>query len=67
MVRAIISLCASLDIAVTAEGVETETQSVWLAAEGSVEAQGYWFSRPIPADSVLTLIETLAHPAVLLG
>ena len=65
IVRAIISLCASLNIAVTAEGVETEAQSAWLAAEGSVEAQGFWFSRPIPADSVSTLIETLAHSTVL--
>jgi diguanylate cyclase (GGDEF)-like protein len=66
IVRAIITLCASLGIAVTAEGVETEAQSAWLVAEGSVEAQGYLFSRPIPAEAISALIETLRRPAALL-
>jgi EAL domain-containing protein (putative c-di-GMP-specific phosphodiesterase class I) len=66
IVRAVITLCASLGIAVTAEGVETEAQLAWLVAEGSIEAQGYLFSRPIPADAVPALIETLTRPAALL-
>jgi diguanylate cyclase (GGDEF)-like protein len=60
IVRAVMGLCASLGIAVTAEGVETEEQLEWLVAEGPVEAQGYLFSRPVPAEAVPALIETLA-------
>jgi diguanylate cyclase (GGDEF)-like protein len=62
IVRAVISLCASLGIAVTAEGVETQAQLAWLVGEGSIEAQGYLFSRPIPAEAISELIETLTRP-----
>ena len=67
IVRAVITLCASLGIAVTAEGVETEAQLAWLAAEGSIEAQGHLFSAPIPADAISGLIETLSCHTALAG
>jgi diguanylate cyclase (GGDEF)-like protein len=65
IVRAIITLCADLGIAVTAEGIETNAQLNWLAAEGPIEAQGYLFSRSVPAEDVPALIETLARDAAL--
>jgi hypothetical protein len=61
--RAVIDLCADLGIAVTAEGAETEEQLRWLVTAGSVEAQGYLFSRPVPAETVLGLIATLTAEA----
>jgi predicted signal transduction protein with EAL and GGDEF domain len=62
IVRAVIGLCAGLDITVTAEGVETEEQLDWLVAQPPVEAQGYLFSRAVPAEAVPNLIETLTYP-----
>ena len=56
IVRAVMGLCANLGIAVTAEGVETAKQLEWLAVEGPIEAQGYLFSRPVPAGAVPQLI-----------
>ncbi|MEO0995973.1 MAG: EAL domain-containing protein [Pseudomonadota bacterium] len=48
VVRSIIDMAHSLDMRVTAEGVETEEQASQLAAMGCDELQGYLFSRPYP-------------------
>ena len=50
IVGAIIDLCRSLGMRVVAEGVETS--EVWTALHrmGCDHAQGYWVSRPVPAD-----------------
>jgi len=45
IVRAIISLGASLGITITAEGVETEADLACLKDEGCDEAQGFLFSQ----------------------
>ncbi|MEO7322698.1 MAG: EAL domain-containing protein [Burkholderiales bacterium] len=50
IVSAIMAMARSLQIAVTAEGVETEQQLLYLRAEGCSEAQGFLFSRPLAAD-----------------
>jgi diguanylate cyclase (GGDEF)-like protein len=63
IVRAVMDLCAGLGIAVTAEGVETEAQLAWLIAEGPVEAQGYLFSAPVPAEMLPALIAKLERDA----
>ncbi|GJE39132.1 EAL domain-containing protein (putative c-di-GMP-specific phosphodiesterase class I) [Methylobacterium persicinum] len=56
IVRAVISLGASLGMTTTAEGVETEAQLARLRAEGCDEVQGFLFSRPVPIQDVAALI-----------
>ncbi len=60
IVGAIIALSNSLQLAVVAEGVETEGQFALLAQVGCTYAQGYLFSPPAPAASVPALLGPLA-------
>jgi EAL domain-containing protein (putative c-di-GMP-specific phosphodiesterase class I) len=55
-VRAVAALGASLGISTTAESVETAEQMGRIREEGCTEAQGYLFSRPVPASEVERLI-----------
>ncbi len=48
--EAIVRLGHSLHLDVMAEGIETEEQAEFFIARGCVEAQGFLFSRPLPAD-----------------
>ena len=48
IVRAIITMGLGLNLNVIAEGVESESQRVFLEALGCHEHQGYLFSRPLP-------------------
>lgn len=49
--NAILSLGQSLDLVVTAEGIERPGQLEWLRARGCHEAQGFLLSRPLsPSD-----------------
>ncbi|MFT7681664.1 MAG: EAL domain-containing protein (putative c-di-GMP-specific phosphodiesterase class I), partial [Moritella dasanensis] len=48
--RSVISLARELNITVTAEGVEEESQMKWLQAQQCDQFQGYLFSRPLPSD-----------------
>jgi diguanylate cyclase (GGDEF)-like protein/PAS domain S-box-containing protein len=52
IVKAIIDLAHGLDLTVVAEGVETEQQFHFLAAQGCDEFQGYLASRPLPAAEI---------------
>ena len=49
MVSAIIHLARSLNLTVTAEGVENDETRAALQRMGCDQAQGYWFAKPMPA------------------
>ncbi len=49
IVKAIVSLAKTLDLFVTAEGIEREGQLQWLKSFGCDEAQGYLLAKPLPA------------------
>ena len=50
IVSAIISLAKNLKLSVVAEGVEHEAQLDFLKKKGCDMVQGYYFSKPVPAD-----------------
>ncbi len=56
IVRAIIALAKSLDLDLIAEGVETNAQKEFLLANDCKKIQGYYFSRPISAENVHTML-----------
>jgi len=61
VVRAVISIGRSMQLKVIAEGVENASQLAWLQAEGSEEAQGYYFSRPLPVQGMTALLRQKAN------
>jgi EAL domain-containing protein (putative c-di-GMP-specific phosphodiesterase class I) len=55
--EAIIALAHSLRMDVIAEGVETKQQMEFLEGRDCFEMQGYYFSRPVPAEKILHMLE----------
>jgi diguanylate cyclase (GGDEF)-like protein/PAS domain S-box-containing protein len=58
IVRAIVSLGHSLELAVVAEGVETAEQLAQLRTEGCDQVQGYYFGKPMPAEDFVALVRS---------
>jgi len=61
-----LALGASLNLTVTAEGVEREGQLEWLRSRGCDEVQGFLLARPLSAEQLeeqfLTKLHTPAAP-----
>ena len=58
LVMAIITLGHNLRLKVVAEGVETDDQLRFLQLLRCDEIQGYFFSKPVPADTLASLFDT---------
>ena len=58
IVQAIAALAQCLNLSMIAEGVETAEQRDFLIEQGCDVGQGYFFSRPIPADAFAGLLES---------
>jgi diguanylate cyclase (GGDEF)-like protein len=58
IVTAVIGMARSLKLRIIAEGVETLEQLEFLQAHHCDEAQGYYFSRPVPAEQFARLLRS---------
>ena len=61
IVRSTVELARNLGLQVVAEGVETAAAWSHLQALGCDFAQGYYLSRPVPADEIAALVRTSGH------
>jgi diguanylate cyclase (GGDEF)-like protein/PAS domain S-box-containing protein len=57
IVTTIIALAANLNLQVISEGVETLDQLAFLREHGCSQMQGYYFSRPVPATAIGTVLD----------
>jgi EAL domain-containing protein (putative c-di-GMP-specific phosphodiesterase class I) len=64
IVKSVIGLGRSLKLRVVAEGVETQEQLAFLQAHKCDEAQGYYFSRPVPPEQFAKFLKTGIAKAV---
>ncbi len=55
--RAVVEMGRSLGLQVIAEGVEDEAQLQFLKQIGCQSMQGFYFSKPVPADEVQRMLE----------
>jgi len=58
VVQAIVTLASHMKLEVVAEGIETEEQRALLCALGPMNAQGYLFSKPLPAADAEQLLQS---------
>jgi predicted signal transduction protein with EAL and GGDEF domain len=58
IVTAVIAMARSLNLRVVGEGVETPEEVEFLRAHHCDEAQGHYFSRPLPSGLFAKLLET---------
>jgi EAL domain-containing protein (putative c-di-GMP-specific phosphodiesterase class I) len=63
IVKAIIVLGHSLELSVTAEGVENEGQLRFLAKNGCDEVQGTYFGEAMPGPDLLALLQAQLTPS----
>jgi EAL domain-containing protein (putative c-di-GMP-specific phosphodiesterase class I) len=57
--RAIIGLCQSLDLTITAEGIERPQQLARLLGYSSLYGQGYLLSRAVSSDELLPVLAAI--------
>ena len=61
IVAATIAMAHSLRLKVVAEGVETREQLDFLCERGCDAMQGYFFSKPLPAEEIPRLLQQAQH------
>ncbi len=61
IVRAIVALARSLDLEIIAEGVESASPLAFVNELTCQRAQGFHFSRPVPADRIPELLQRSRH------
>ncbi|MDO4563011.1 MAG: EAL domain-containing protein [Clostridia bacterium] len=60
ILSSVVRMANWIDLSVIAEGVETKEQADYLKSLGCVHMQGYYFSRPVPADEFEKLLTSSA-------
>ena len=60
IIRAVVALADSLDMATTAEGIETKDEADALTNLGCTKLQGYYFGRPMSATETRAMFHALA-------
>jgi diguanylate cyclase (GGDEF)-like protein len=63
--NSVLDLAKHLDLAVVAEGVETEQQLAWLEARGCHYVQGYLTGKPMPANVAIAALNENLYTALL--
>jgi diguanylate cyclase (GGDEF)-like protein/PAS domain S-box-containing protein len=63
IVRTIIDMARNFGLNVIAEGVETEAQRDILRRNGCLDYQGFLFSKPLPLDGFLSLLQDSLGPS----
>ena len=58
IVRSLIAMAHNLELEVIAEGVETQAQAAFLLNERCQEAQGFLYSKPLPAEDFKAYLRT---------
>lgn len=58
IVDTIINLAKNMNLKLVAEGVETLEQAVYLKKQDCDQIQGYYFSKPLPANAIRTMLAT---------
>jgi diguanylate cyclase (GGDEF)-like protein len=59
--KAILELCAGLELEVTVEGIETSEQFAWLLSQRNLYVQGYLLSVPVTAAEIVPLKSSLSE------
>jgi EAL domain-containing protein (putative c-di-GMP-specific phosphodiesterase class I) len=62
IVEAVVRLAHALGLTVTAEGVELDAHPALLCELGCDQLQGYYYSRPVPAEGVEALLKQAEEP-----
>ena len=56
IIMATVAMCQSLELGIIAEGVETLQQLEFMTALGCYCVQGYYYSKPLPADELYDFV-----------
>jgi len=64
LVKAMVTMGASLDLEVVAEGIEDPGQLEALAGLGCPLGQGYLFSRPVSAEDIGAMVQLSLEPSL---